>query len=149
MTSASTRFVRAAALVGTLVLGACANTGYHYSQLYGQRYFRSNIDTYAVTIVQVDGTTTALRPVAVDPGIRRIVVQGPPGGTRTAGEQREITLNIAPCTRYYLVAVRDNSLASDFNIRIDYQEPVGGCTPPPGFTPPLESPPAVTKPYLS
>jgi|KBSMisStandDraft_5_1062788.scaffolds.fasta_scaffold78036_2 hypothetical protein len=119
-----------AAVCGALALGACAS-GYHYSQLYGTRYFRSEINTYDVTIVTVDGVTTALRPVAVDPGVRKIVVQGPPGGTRTVGNQQEITLNIAPCTRYYLVAVRPNSIALDFTIKIDYQEPVGGCTPPP------------------
>ena len=53
-----------------------------------------------------------------------------PGGTRSLGEQREISLDVRPCTRYYLVAVRANKLASDFDVRIDYEEPVGGCTPP-------------------
>jgi hypothetical protein len=139
MTIASTSFVRAAAVLGAVVLSACASTDYHYSQLYGNRYFRANIDTYAVTIVQVDGKSTALRPVAVDPGLRKIVVQGPPGGTHSQGEQREFELNVAPCTRYYLVAVRDNRLASDFTVRIDYQEPVGGCTPPPAAGLPITS----------
>ena len=37
MTSASTAFVRAAALAGVLVLGACASLDYHYSQISGQR----------------------------------------------------------------------------------------------------------------
>ena len=121
-------FLTLAAVCGVLALGACA-TGYHYSQLYGTRYFRSEIDTYDVTIITVDGVTTALRPVAVDPGVRKIVVQGPPGGTRTVGNQQEITLNIAPCTRYYLVAVKSTALANDFTVRVDYQEPVSGCTP--------------------
>jgi hypothetical protein len=124
--------VGAAAVCGALALGACASTDYHYSQLYGNRYFRSAIDTYSVTIVQVDGKTTALRPVAVDPGLRKITVQGPPGGTRTMGEQRDFELDVAPCTRYYLVAVKPNRLASDFSVKVDYQEPVGGCTPPGG-----------------
>ena len=118
-----------AAVCGALALGACAS-GYHYSQLYGTRYFRSEINTYDVTIVTVDGVTTALRPVAVDPGVRKIVVQGPPGGASRWGEEREISLDVRPCTRYYLVAVRPNKLASDFDVRIDYEEPVGGCKPP-------------------
>jgi hypothetical protein len=134
MTFAPLSFVSAAALGGALALGACASTDYHYSQLYGNRYFRSPIDTYSVTIVQVDGKTTALRPVAVDPGLRKITVQGPPGGTKTQGEQREFELDVAPCTRYYLVAVKSNRLASDFTVKVDYQEPVGGCTPPPSGT---------------
>jgi hypothetical protein len=135
MNSVSTSLVRAAAVVGTLALGACASTDYHYSQLYGYRYFKAPIDTYSVTIVRVDDQTTALRPVAVDPGRRKITVQGPPGGTKTQGEQRDFILDVAPCTRYYLVAVKDNRLASDFTVKVEYQEPVGGCTPPPTSAP--------------
>jgi hypothetical protein len=125
-----TSFPRVIALVGAALLAACASTDYHYSQLVGTRHYRAPIDTYNVTIVRVDGKDTALRPVLVDPGVRKVVVQGPPGGAGGMGEQREITLNVAPCTRYYLVAVRPNRLASDFDVRVDYQEPVGGCTPP-------------------
>ncbi len=118
------------AIVAGLTLAACASTDYHYSQLVGKRHFRSPIDTYDVSIVRVDGKDTLLRPVQVDPGMRKIVVQGPPGGTRGQGLEREISLDVRPCTRYYLVAVRPNQLASDFDVRVDYQEPVGGCTPP-------------------
>jgi hypothetical protein len=39
---------------------------------------------------------------------------------------------VLPCTRYYLVAVRSNRLGSDFDVRVDHQEPLGGCTPPAG-----------------
>ena len=135
MKSVWTSFARAAVAVGTLSLGACASTGYHYSQLYGYRYFRAPIDTHSVTIVRVDDQTTTLRPVAVDPGRRKITVQGPPGGTKTQGEQRDFVLDVAPCTRYYLVAVKENRLSADFTVQVEYQEPVSGCTPPPGFAP--------------
>ena len=130
MRSISKPWARAAALIGIVTLGACASTDYHYSQLVGKRYYRAPIDTYDVTIVRVDGKDTLLRPVLVDPGMRKVVVQGPPGGAARLGEQREIALDVRPCTRYYLVAVRPNKLASDFDIRVDYEEPVGGCTPP-------------------
>ena len=119
-----------AALVAMATLAGCASTDYHYSQLVGKRYFRAPIDTYDVAIVRVDGKDTILRPVPVDPGVRKIVVQGPPGGAGGQGLQREISLDVRPCTRYYLVAVRPNRLASEFDVRVDYQEPVGGCTPP-------------------
>jgi hypothetical protein len=122
---------RALAALGVAALAACASADYHYSQLYGQRYYKTPIDTYPVTIVRVDGKDTTLRPVLVDPGLRRIVVQGPPGGGNRLGEEREFALDVRPCTRYYLVAVRDNRLDSDFTVRVDYEEPVGGCTPPP------------------
>ncbi len=120
----------AAALVGASALVACASTDYHYSQLSGRRHFRSTIDTYSVAIVGVDGKSTAIEPVLVDPGVRKITVQGPPGAAQRIGDERQISLNVAPCTRYYLVAVKPNRLASDFTVRVDYEEPIGGCTPP-------------------
>jgi len=119
------------AVLGAATLAACASTEYHYSQLYGQRYYKTPIDTYPVTIVRVDGKSTSLRPVLVDPGLRRITVQGPPGGATRLGEEREFALEVRPCMRYYLVAVRDNKLDADFTVKVDYEEPVGGCTPPP------------------
>ena len=121
---------RVVAIVGIATLAACASTDYHYSQLYGYRYHRAPIDTYDVTILRVDGKDTLFRQVLVDPGVRKIVVQGPPGGASRWGEEREIALDVRPCTRYYLVATRPNKLASDFDVRVDYQEPVAGCKPP-------------------
>ena len=135
----------AAFLAATGLLAACASTDYHYSQLSGTRYYRVPIDTYPVSIVRVDGQDVlqgSLRRVVVDradpyqrpfslvdAGLRQITVQGPPGGAGGVGETRTVPLEIAPCTRYYLVAVKTNALASDFTVRVDHQEPVSGCTP--------------------
>jgi hypothetical protein len=113
-----------------LWLAGCASTGYHYSQLLGEKYHRASIDTYPVTVVRVDGKDTTRRPTLVEPGRRDVTVQGPPGGSGGFGEVRTIVLDVAPCTRYYLVAVKSQVLASDFSIRVDHQEPVSGCTPP-------------------
>ena len=130
MRASLTSWQSAAAALAVAALTACASTDYHYSQLIGKRYHRAPIDTYDVTILRVDGKDTLFREVLVDPGIRKVVVQGPPGGTRSFGDQRAISLDVRPCTRYYLVAVRPNRLASDFDILVDYEEPLGGCTPP-------------------
>jgi len=134
----------AAAVAAATVLAACASTDYHYSQLSGVRYYRVPIDTYPVSIVRVDGQDVLAgplrrvpdhmdpyqRPVSlVEPGMRQVTVQGPPGGTGGIGELRTVPLEIAPCTRYYLVAVKSTPLANDFTVRIDHQEPVSGCTP--------------------
>jgi len=130
MLSLSKSWRRAVALACVTLLAACASTDYHYSQLYGKRYNRAPIDTYDVTIIRIDGKDTLQQPALVDPGLRKVVVQGPPGGASRLGEQREIALDVRPCTRYYLVAVKPNKLSLDFDIRVDYEEPVGGCTPP-------------------
>jgi hypothetical protein len=126
-------------------LAACASTDYHFSQLTGSRYYQTPLDTYPVSILRVDdkdvmnGTLGRVvvdraspypsRFALVDAGPRQITVQGPPGGIGGTGETRTFPLDVAPCTRYYLVAVKNNRLATDFSIRVDYQEPVSGCTP--------------------
>ena len=122
---------RLATAGAAVLLAGCASTDYHYSQLLGERYHRATIDTYPVMVVRVDGRDTTRRPALVEPGRHDISVQGPPGGSGGFGEVRTITMDVAPCTRYYLVAVKPQSLASDFTVRVDHQEPVSGCTPPP------------------
>jgi len=112
-------------------LSACASLDYHYSQISGRKYHVSEIDTYSISILRIDGRSTILHPTPVDPGRRMILVQGPPDGVSLEGRQREIALDVKPCTRYYLVAVKTTRLSSDFDVRVDYEEPVGGCTPPP------------------
>ena len=136
----------AAALAAVCSLAACASTDYHYSQLSGARYHRVPIDTYPVSIVRIDGQNSLTGPLArvrsetrdgyarsyalIDPGLHQVTVQGPPGGAGGVGETRTVPLEIAACTRYYLVAVKTNALASDFTVRVDYQEPVSGCSAP-------------------
>ena len=118
-----------ATLATTALLSACASD-YYYSQLVGQRYFKTPIDTYPVAIVAVDGKGTTMRQTLVDPGRHEITVQGPPGATGGFGDTHTVPLDIAPCTRYYLVATKTNRLMRDFSVKVDYQEPVPGCTPP-------------------
>ncbi|MDQ6627420.1 MAG: hypothetical protein M3Z29_03075 [Pseudomonadota bacterium] len=112
----------AAATVG------CASTGYHYSQIFGTRYHRAPIDTYPVSVLRIDDKDNVFRPALVDPGLRQITLQGPPGGAGGFGKVKTFALRVAPCTRYYVVAVKSNKLDSDFAMQVDFQEPVAGCT---------------------
>ena len=138
------RLVPAAVAAAALSAG-CASLDGSYAQLSGARYFQTSLDTYPVSILLVDekpvingaagavvDNRTTPAPVnfaLVDPGRREVKVQGPPGGAGDRGETRTVTLDVAPCTRYYLVAVKSNRLASDFTVRVDHQEPVSGCSP--------------------
>jgi len=117
----------AAALSLGATLTACAGLPPGYGQIYGQRYFKAPIDTYAVQIIRVDNRDTTDTPTFVDPGLRKITVQGPPDGVHRLGEQRSIDLQVEPCTRYYLVAQKSNRLQTDFAVKVDYQESIGGC----------------------
>ena len=127
--SSSIRCALAAAPLAAL-LAACASLPPPYSQLDGHRYFRAPIDTYPVQVVRVDGRDEVQTPVVyVEPGLRKVTVQGPPGATYSVGVERTIDLEVAPCTRYYLVAVKPNRLMADFNVKVDFEEPIGGCSP--------------------
>lgn len=118
------RLGSAAVALLAAVLAGCATT--EYSQLTGRRYFFARIDTYPVVVLDVDGRSTASDPVLVDPGTRVVRVQAPPGGAGLQ-EVRSITLDVPACTRIYLVAVKTNRLASDFQVSVDHREPLSPC----------------------
>lgn len=114
----------------TVLLGGCATS---YSELSGARYHQTPIDTYPVTVTRIDGQSTPLHGrTLVDPGRRSLVLQGPPTLTSRNGSEVRIELDVKPCTRYYLVAVKENRLANDFAVKVDHEEPIGACTPPAG-----------------
>ncbi|MBS0447299.1 MAG: hypothetical protein JSR59_15270 [Proteobacteria bacterium] len=111
-------------------LSACATTDYHYSQIEGTKYHKAEMNTFPVTILSIDGKSSPLRRIQVDPGVRHIVVQAPPVPGQRLTNERSIDLAVAPCTLYYLVATKQNALSHDFDVKVDYQEPLSGCTPP-------------------
>jgi hypothetical protein len=118
------------AIAGASLLALAGCAGPAYSELYGTRYFRTPIETYPVQVVRVDGKDYLSQPVRIDPGHHVVSVQGPPAGAQRWGDTRSIELDVKACTRYWLVAVKDNKLARDFAVKVDYEEPMSGCTPP-------------------
>jgi hypothetical protein len=120
---------RIALIAIAATLAGCASS-FHGSYLVGQRYFRTNIDTQPVIILGVDNWDTTERRVLVDPGERTIRVQAlpvPGAPQQTAA----FKLDVKPCFTYYIVAVRQNPIEASFTPRVDYAEPLAGCTPPP------------------
>ena len=116
-------------LAATALAGGCASTP--FSQLDGSRYHRTTIDTYPVAIVKIDGASNLRsNPVYVEPGRRQVTVQGPPGGAHSIGDQETLALDIQPCTRYWLVAVKESPLAQRYTVKVDHQEAIGSCRPP-------------------
>ena len=111
-------------------LSGCASTSYHYSELLGDRYFRSNADTYPVFIREVDGKGyTGRAPVLVEPGLHTLLVQGPATRVDTY-ETRQFPIDVERCIPYYIVAEKTSRLEAEFTVKVDHQEPVSGCTPP-------------------
>ena len=109
-------------------LAGCAASPPNMSYLYGERFHRANIHTYATTIIAVDGrsTMTHTTPVLVEPGPRVIELATAPAAGFRISEARELHLNVEPCKRYYIVASRGNRLQQDWRPVIDYVETAGG-----------------------
>jgi hypothetical protein len=119
------------ALGAAVLLAGCATT--EYSRLEGTRYYRATIDTYPVMVVKVDGESTGLHlPVLVKPGPHTVTVQTYPNPLQRLGKERSIALDVQRCTRYYLVAVKAVPLSTDFEVKVDFAEPIPGCAAPKG-----------------
>lgn len=110
-----------------LLLQGCA-TGTTFSQLVGERYFLTRLDTYPVTILSVDGRSSVLSTQYVEPGLRVLVLQGPPGGAGFSALET-FELDVKACMRYYIVAVKTSPLDSNFKPQVDFMQPLAGCSP--------------------
>jgi len=120
---------RSLAAAAALLAAACGTTS--YSRIEGERYFQASLDTFPVMVTKIDGESTDPHiPVQVLPGRHAITVQALPTSAQRYGEERTFELDVAPCTRYWVVAVKENRLAADFSVKVDYAEPMAGCTPP-------------------
>lgn len=117
--------MKLASIAAVAVMAGCATAPFSY--IHGNRYFTAELNSYSVIVLDVDGRSETRNPVMVDPGLRVIRVQGPPVVGYRFGETRAITLDVKPCTRYYLKAVKKNSLEQDFEPLVDYVEPIAGC----------------------
>ena len=121
-----------AAATALVALAAACATQAGVSHLTGERWRKAELNTYDVTIISVDGSHYIERrnqPVIIEPGLRKIVVQGPPASGFTYGEQRTLTLDVKPCTRYFLEAKKSGPLSQNFEPRVNFEEPLAGCTP--------------------
>lgn len=123
----SLRLCMAAALFG---LAGCA-TQQPFSYIDGNKWHRAEMNSFSVLVLDIDGKSSLQHPVVVDPGLRVIRVQAPPGTRLGRGEDRSFTLDVKPCTHYYLKAVKKNPLLDDFEPMVDYETPIVGCNPNP------------------
>lgn len=112
--------------VALVALASCATVG-EFSYIDGRRYFQAEMNTFSVVVLDIDGKSYATNPVMIEPGMHAIRVQGPPAAGFRQGEARTLNLDVKPCTRYYLKAVKENPLQQDFTPAVDYQEPITNC----------------------
>ena len=63
-------------------------------------------------------------PKFVEPGVRRLVLQGRRAAPAFSAVET-FTLEVKPCTRYYIVAVKANPLDTNFTPKVDFEQPLG------------------------
>lgn len=117
--------LRLMATAMALAVAGCATPTFSYID--GNKWFQAEMNTYSVIVMDVDGVNYTRNPVMVDPGKRVIRVQGPPAAGFTFGESRTMTLDVKPCTHYYLKAVKQNPLQQGFDAMVDFEQPISGC----------------------
>ncbi len=97
----ATAAVFAFALVAAVPIGGCAS-GYHHSQVVGWRYFKTNLDTYSVSINQVDGLSylgghPCWSTPARGPSLFRVRPVRPPRGDARLCAGRKTLYPLLPC----------------------------------------------------
>ena len=112
----------------SLAVAGLAGCSTPYSQITGERYHRSTIDTYPLKVVAIDGAYPSVEPALVEPGLRQVTVRALPTPVQAIGPSKTVPLEVKPCTLYYLVAVKETELAPDFTVRVDHELPVPGCS---------------------
>jgi hypothetical protein len=116
-------------LIAPLALAGCQTIGPTWSELSGDRYYNTTTpDRRVGIIIKVDDRGAfGQRPIKVDPGPHRIVMESPNHGQFRGGDQREMTLNLEPCKRYFLNSQFNNPVTPDWKPVVDYVEPIAGC----------------------
>ena len=77
-------------------------------------------------IKSVDGRNYTDRIVKIEPGKRMVVVQSPPR-RGFQGSNKHMTMDIAPCKRYYINAQFDSSVGPEWKPVVAYVELIPGC----------------------
>lgn len=122
------RLIPISAAAAAFAVAGCATTA-PFSYIDGNRYHRSEMNTFPVIVLDVDGKSYLQNPAVIEPGTRVIRVQGPPGTRLGRGEDRTFVLDVKPCTHYYLKAVKRSSIDDDFVPMVDHEIPIVNCGP--------------------
>ncbi|MDQ6620745.1 MAG: hypothetical protein M3Z31_13820 [Pseudomonadota bacterium] len=119
---------RIALVTSVLAAAGCVSVGPTWSELSGGRFHRAVLDRQGLIIVRVDGESTPARiPIKIAPGTHEITVQSLPHGHFRGGYETQITIDLAPCKRYYINAQYPDPIQPRYTPVVDEIEPVAGC----------------------
>lgn len=120
-------FAVIAAAVAVAALSGCAHQW--ESVVDGRLYSRTYLHRYPVSIVAVDGEYSTMVPRRISAGDHTLVVEAPPVAGFRLPDRKEFTFHTEKCVKYWLVAERSSAYSHDFNLIVDFAEPVPGCQP--------------------
>ena len=120
------------ALLAPAVLTGCQTWGPTWSELTGARYNVTIPNRRPAIIDRVDdrGAFTNPNRIRVEPGERRLVVQGPAPGWVGGPPLQVMMLNVEPCKLYYINAQFDNTITQTWHPVVDFVESIAGCLVP-------------------
>jgi len=112
-----------------VVLTGCATWGPTWSELTGQRFNTTIVNRRPAIIDRVDDRGAFPDPnlIRVEPGMRRLVVQGPAPGWAGGPPLHVMMLKVEPCKRYYINAQFANTITQEWAPVVDFVQPIAGC----------------------
>ena len=118
-----------------LALSSCATWGPSWSEVNGSReYAKTDLDTAPTLVNAIDGGNPGPRVgyyggYKLEPGKHTLELQAAPlsRGWRGGTDLQNLTLDIAPCKRYFIVGKYDNRLGMQWKPEVSYVEDIAGC----------------------
>lgn len=115
-----------------VLLAGCQTWGPTWSEITGQRYNVTIENRRPAIIDRVDDQGSFVNPnmIKVEPGMHRLVVQGPAPGWSGGPPLHVMMLDAAPCKRYYINAQFKSTITQEWTPVVDYVESIAGCLVP-------------------
>jgi len=114
--------MRTILIVFAATLFGCQTWGPTWSEVTGERYYATTLNRFPASILLIDGySPTQQRPVKLEPGRHVLALQ-------SRGYVRDMTLEVAPCKRYYVNVQYASPIVPEFSGVVDYVEDIAGCT---------------------
>lgn len=110
------------------LLAACATVS-GPAEVSGEVKPQPNLVVSAARIYEIDGVTIHQSVAPLQSGRHTIRLQALPQNGFRGGELKDITLDVKPCTRYFLGVKRESERHFDWEPMVVAQEPIAGCTP--------------------
>jgi hypothetical protein len=122
----------ACAALPLAMLEGCQTWGPTWSEITGQRYNVTITNRRPAIIDRVDDRCAYTDPnlIRVEPGMHRLVVQGPAPGWPGGPPLHVMMLNAEPCMRYYVNAQFSSTIQQEWTPVVDHAERIAGCQMP-------------------